>query len=171
MLALLDFEIKPLTDFEELKTLNFLENEYDPLGVHDFAQVKAASYSKNKLSTIWGVTRAGRLVGFFAVSMSSIQTKKLESMEHVPDAQTIYSYPTVLLGQLGVDKGHRNQGIGSLMINFCVGLAQESSQRIGCRYVTLQTSQDRTDLYTKLRFIRSSTPPKEKKVWMYRRLV
>lgn len=110
-----------------------------------------------------------RLVGFFSVSMSSIQTKKLEAVEHVPDAHAIYSYPVVLLGQLGVDREHRHQGIGSMMINFCVGLAQEFSGRIGCRYVVLQTSQDRTELYRKLRFIQSSKPPTDHKVWMYRK--
>lgn len=167
---MLDFEIKPLTDFEELKTLDFRDDGSDPLGVHNFAQVRAQSYGRNKLSVIWGVKSGQRLIGFFSVSMSSIQTKKLEAVEHVPEAPTIYSYPVVLLGQLGVDREHRHKGIGSTMIKFCVGLAQELSGRIGCRYIVLQTSQDRTDLYRKLRFIRSSKPPTENKVWMYRKL-
>lgn len=167
---MLDFEIKPLTNFEELKTLDFTDDESDPLGVQDFAQTKASSYDQNKISTVWGVTR-GKLVGFFAVSMFSIQTKKLEMVEHIPDASTIYSYPAVLLGQLGVDKRHRGQGIGKTVVNFCVGLAQEASERIACRYVVLQTSQNKTALYDKLRFIQSTKPPIEGKVWMYRRVI
>lgn len=51
-LFLLDFEIKPLTDFEELKTLDFRDDGSDPLGVHNFAQVRAQSYGRNKLSVI-----------------------------------------------------------------------------------------------------------------------
>ncbi|MDE1863615.1 MAG: GNAT family N-acetyltransferase [Thaumarchaeota archaeon] len=166
----MDFEIKPLTDFKELRTLDFMDDGSDPLGVHNFAQVKAQSYGRNNLSVIWGVRSDRGLIGFFSISMSSIQTKKLEPVEHVPDAPTIYSYPVVLLGQLGVDREQRHQGIGSMMIKFCVGLAQELSGRIGCRYVVLQTSQNRTNLYHNLRFVQSSKPPTDHKVWMYRKL-
>lgn len=116
----MDFEIKPLTNFEELKTLDFTDDGTDPLGIHDFAQTRASQYHQNKISTVWGVTWKGKLVGFFAVSMFSIQTKKLEMEEQVSDASTIYSYPAVLLGQLGVDKRHRNQGIGRMIVTFCV---------------------------------------------------
>lgn len=165
----MDFEIAPLTNFEELKSLDFTENGSDPLGVHDFAQTKAPSYNQNKLSTVWGVSRKGKVVGFFAVSMFSIQTKKLETTEHVSEALMI-SYPAVLLGQMGVDKKHRGQGIGKTIVNFCIGLAQEASHRIACRYVVLQTNQNKTTLYHKLQFIQSTKPNVDGKVWMYRRV-
>lgn len=165
---MLDFEIRPLTDFEELKKLDFTDEESDLLGVHDFAQTKALSYHGNKISTVWGINYQGKLVGFFAVSMFSIQTKKLEMKEKVSDASSIYSYPAVLLGQLGVDKKYRSKGIGKKIVTFCVGLSQEIGQKIACRYVVLQTSEKKTGLYDEMKFIQSSKH--EGKVWMYRRI-
>lgn len=167
----MSFEIKPITNIEQLKNLDFTDDgNIDPLGVNEFAHSKASSYHKNKISTIWGVTLNGKLVGFSAVSMFSIQTKKLETNEHVVDTSSIYSYLAMLLGQLGTDRNHRKNGIGGMMVEFCVGLAQEIGERIACRYVVLQTDQSKTKLYADKKFVPSSKAPSDGKVWMYRRI-
>ncbi|MGI0093891.1 MAG: hypothetical protein ACREA8_07295 [Nitrosotalea sp.] len=76
----MDFEIKPITDVEQLKKLDFTEDGIiDPLGVNEFVKSKASSYHKNKIATVWGVTFKGDLISFFAISMFSIQTKKIRN--------------------------------------------------------------------------------------------
>jgi len=140
------------------------------LGVNEFVQSKASSYHKNKITTIWGVTFQGALVSFFTISMFSIQTKKLGTTEHVMDASSIHLYPSVLLGQLGTNRNHRRMGIGKIMVDFCVGLAQEIGERIACRYIVLQTDQNKTSLYESKGFMQSPKAPSDGKIWMYRRI-
>lgn len=62
----MDFEIKPITDVEQLKKLDFTEDgTTNPLGVNEFVQSKASLYHKNKITTIWGVTFQGVPSKFF----------------------------------------------------------------------------------------------------------
>jgi len=156
----------------EFSQLDFRENDNsDPLGVHDFANTKALAYHYNKISTVRIVKSGGKIVAYFAVSMSAINITKLSENEKVNQATPI-TYPAVLLGQLGVDKGHRGKGIGQQICTFCIGLAQEVSDKIACRYIILQTNVQKTALYEKMGFIKSPKKPDgNNKIWMYMRIV
>jgi GNAT superfamily N-acetyltransferase len=69
---------------------------------------------------------------------------------------------------MGVDKRFRNQGIGYWICQFCLGLAQEMGKKVACRYVILETDEQKSSYYRKLLFEQSAK--KSQKIWMYRRV-
>ncbi len=163
----LDFSL--LSDEDNLLDLDFTEEDgTDPLGVNAFLKQKASEYRKNNLTAIHAVRLDGKLVAFFTLSMFAIQVKELQDKEKIGDSNLV-SYPAILLGQMGVDKKFRNQGIGYWICQFCLGLAQEIGQRVACRYLMLETNEQKSSYYKRLLFEQSSK--KSQKIWMYRRVL
>jgi len=155
---------------DDLSSLCFTEKDgTDPLGVDEFAKQKSIAYHNNKLSTVRIVRYKKNIVGYFTVSMSAISIEDLQVGEKVAQATPI-RYPAMLLGQLGVDKNCQGQGIGTDICNFCLGLAQVIGEKIACRYMILQTSSDKTQLYERMGFTKSPKASKTEKIWMYRRV-
>ena len=100
--------------------------------------------------------------------MSSIDAKRLGSKEPV----SLRFYPSLLIGRLGVENRFRRKGVGSYICKWCIGLAIELSNQIGCRYVVLETSKSKMDFYSKCNFSETVTiQDKENYVWMYQRTV
>lgn len=78
--------------------------------------------------------------------MSRIALSRLPESEKVEGA-TPLSYPAVLLGQMGVHKKYRGSGFGYEIGRFCIGLAVELSAKIACRYIYLDTDNDKKRLH------------------------
>ncbi|HXG06677.1 MAG TPA: GNAT family N-acetyltransferase [Nitrososphaera sp.] len=156
---------------DNFATLDFTEADgSDPLGVDDFIRNRARLYLSNNLCAIYTVRYAGQIVAYFTASMSAIETKRLVDEDKVPNVG-ILSYPALLMGQMAVDKKYRGQGIGYWICEFCVGLAQEMNNKVGCALVILQTNKDKLEYYKKkCGFKHSEKQSKEGKVWMYKRI-
>jgi hypothetical protein len=168
----LNLRYKPISDGESFPTLDFTtDGGKDPLGVNKFFHNDLQTYRKNNLSTVWIVRDSDEPVAYFTVSMNAIEVKELGVGEKVEDTTTS-RYPAVLLGQMGVDKNHRHDGIALAICDFCLGLASEIGERIACRYLMLQTTEELLPLYQgKAHFVKSlKKPSKDGKFWMYRRL-
>jgi GNAT superfamily N-acetyltransferase len=56
------------------------------------------------------------------------------------------------IAQLGVHHGFQGRGLGALAVGDVIGLALELSQRVGCRYVTLDAQPDLVEWYRELGF-------------------
>lgn len=156
---------------DDLTALDFTEDDgSDPLAVDDFIRNRATLYLSNNLCAIYSVRHAGQIVAYFTTSMSAIETKRLVDEDKVPNVG-ILSYPALLMGQMAVDKKHREQGIGYCICEFCVGLAQEMNNKVGCAPIILQTNKDKLQYYKKkCGFKHSEKQSKEGKVWMYKRV-
>jgi GNAT superfamily N-acetyltransferase len=83
------------------------------------------------------------IVCAFTLSTSSIETKNLPGSrrrkltENIPHEKSLSSYPSVLIGRLGVNKEYGKKGIGSELLEFITNLATHPSNWFGCRYLTV----------------------------------
>ncbi len=100
--------------------------------------------------------------------MSSISAKRLTA-KHKRDIYLL-RYPSLLIGRLGVDNNWRKKGIGSYICDWCVGLAMEFSNRLGCRYVILETLEENFEFYKKCGFKKAKELKEDKKIWLHQRL-
>ena len=143
-----------MSDVDELPSdLDFTENDSkDTLSIHKFYYDDLARYQQSNLSTVRLIKADGKIVGYFTVSMNAIELAKLGKDEKVKNT-TPKKYPAMLIGRMGVDKKYRNKGIGRDVCMFCRGLAIETGKRVACRYVVLQTTQERVNFYKKCGFI------------------
>ena len=48
---------------------------------------------------------------------------------------------------MGVDKNSQGQGLGQLICDFCIGRALTLSKQIACRYIVLDTNEDKAGYY------------------------
>lgn len=168
----MNLRYRPFSNSDTFPPLDFTNDDgKDPLGVNGFFHNNLQTYRQNNLSTVWIVREDTTPIAYFTVSMNAIEVKELAAVEKVASTTTS-RYPAVLLGQMGVDKKYRHRGIALAICDFCAGLASEIGERIACRYLMLQTTEDLLSLYEKANFIKSfKKPTKDGRFWMYRRLV
>jgi len=145
----------------------------DELGCDDFIhkEIEAKLYQKEKHGVTYIFFYETTMIGYVTLAMSSILAKRIEKRQkgQVP----LTSYPSLLVGRLAVHNEWRDKGVGEYLCNWCVGVALDISERIGCRYVILQTHEGkRVDYYAKRGFQKGQEleDKHEKLVWMYQKI-
>lgn len=159
-----------LTENDRLSQLDCTEKDgSDPLEIQKFVQGNAARFQKANLSAVYVVRYEDEIVGCFSLSMFAINVERLAITEKVKEA-AFKSYPAMLLGQMCTNKKDRGRNIGSYVCKFAVGLAQELSSKVACRYVMLHTNKERVSFYERNEFILAENQPIDGKILMYRRI-
>ena len=65
---------------------------------------------------------------------------------------SLKTYPSLLIGRVGVDNNERKKGIGKYICDWCLGLAMKLSNEVGCRYIILETTEKMVKFYKKCNF-------------------
>lgn len=155
-----------LDDFSDL---DFRNNDgSDPLKVDEFIHENPKQYTDNHISTIFIVRYHEEIIAFFTLSMSNIGKKKIEVDDKI-NVMFDY-YPALLLGQIGVDKKYRGNGIGQYICKYCRGLGQELNKKVACAFLILQTSKKLAEQYYEPKCNFKWMKSNKEKVWMYRKL-
>jgi GNAT superfamily N-acetyltransferase len=68
----------------------------------------------------------------------------------------------VKLAQLGVHLSFQGHGVGTRVVDFAVQAARRTGQRIGCRYLTLDSQPDLTEWYAGQGFLRNRLGQEER---------
>ena len=139
----------------------------DDLGVDEFIHKEAINYQKEHFGITYLFYHNEEIVGFVTIAMGVVKANELsEGMEE--DSQLeIKTFPSLLIGKLGVDNRYRRRDVGRILCAWCVGKALEFSEDIGCRYVSLVTKKSKIGFYNKCRFF-TANPNKERIVMMKR---
>ena len=149
-----NIDIRQYRKGDNLDKLDLTGDESDPLHVDEFFKTKAIAYQDNQLCSIWSVLYDDRV---FYINHDCNEKNKIAKNGKSDEAPNMSSYPAALLGQMGVDKQFRNMGKGSSIIGFVTGLSRQIGNKIACRYVILQTNEDKVKLYASHQFERYPT--------------
>lgn len=103
---------------------------------------------RQRLTTTYLYHAARGLVAYMTVCMDAVVLGTREK----PAALRYKNLAALKLAQLGVDHTLKGRGLGTLIIYDVVNLALELSQRVGCRYVTLDAQPDLVEWYQRLGF-------------------
>ena len=117
----------------------------DDMGLNTFYHNEALAFHKEKLGRTHVFLYEGRTIGFVTLAMESIPRKKLDEGDQL--GIHTRTYPALLIGRLAVDNGWRGSGVGTWILKWCLGFAVDISERVGCRYVVLQTNKRREGWY------------------------
>ena len=139
----------------------------DELGVDEFIHKEALDYQRGHYGVTYLFYYEDRLVGSVTIAMAYVETSEIPESE-VDENLEIKQYPSMLIGQLGVDNDHRGIDIGTALCGWCVGKAVEFSKVVGCRYVSALTNEKIVEFYRKCGFMTRSA--KKKRVLMIKRL-
>lgn len=142
----------------------------DDLGCNDFIhkENEAKQYQKGLHGITYIFRYEGMVVGYVTLAMSSILAQRLDKKDR--GIVHLNFYPCLLIGRLAVANEIRHQGIGKYLANWSTGIALEMSERIGCRYVALETTESKTSFYSRCSFERGAILEADRHVWMYKKI-
>ena len=169
---------------DDFSKLNFKQKDgSDPLNVDKFIHNNPSYQSTNHISKIYSVRYEDQLTAFFTLSMSQIEFECMnndnkedddddESYDCISTSKVKFDfYPALLVRQLGIDKDFKGQGLGYYILLYCLGLGQILSQRVGCAFLVMRTTNKLAEKYYGPRYnFKWEKNSNKKKVWVYRKL-
>ena len=145
--------VKKLDDNVDLSQFKCKSQE-----IQDFFIEYAMVFQNNSLGVSYIVYNNTKIVGFFTISMDSLRIRKIRSEDQIGYANIDY-YPSIKIGQLCVDIDYDKQGIGAFILNIICGIGMDFSEKIGCRFLSVNTLSSAQTWYEKHGF----TPLKNQK--------
>lgn len=170
----------PLIDFGKVKKrrLRYTDDfsgfhcdHDDDLGCDSFIhdENEAKQYQKERHGITYVFSYRKKMIGYVTLAMSSILAKRLDKRDRTTIQLTFY--PCLLIGRLAVDNDMRHRDIGTHLANWSTGFALEISERVGCRYVVLETMESKVDFYSQCGFQKGAILEDDRHVWMYKKIV
>jgi GNAT superfamily N-acetyltransferase len=163
-----NLEIKKLTPEDDLT--DFKCDLDDDLGCNDFIHrdEEAKKFQAEHQGITYLFYNNSELVGYVTVAMSSISAKRID----LSDTTGIHLsfYPCLLVGRLGVSNDYRKSGVGKYVLKWCVGMALDLSDTVGCRYISLETKESKSAFYSKCNFHKGTALDGDRYIWMYQKI-
>ena len=152
---------------DDLRSFNC--DEDDDNGCNDFIHKdnEAKQYQKEHHGITYLFFYEETMIGYVTLAMSSISARRLAKGTELV---SLRFYPCLLIGRLAVDNKWRKLNIGSYLADWSTGLALEKSEEIGCRYVILETKENKVNFYKKCGFQRGASLDGDKLIWMYKKI-
>ena len=161
-----ELKYKVLEESDDLSKFDCSKN--DPLEVNEFIHKEAIPFQKEKLGITYLFFHHGEIVGFVTLAMSEIELTEVE--EEPPFPLDIKHYPSLLIGQLGVDNKYQFRGVGKNICLWCLALSRSLSTKIGCRFIIVYTLKGISDFYKKCNFKIASKREAKQKFFMYQQI-
>ncbi len=133
-------EIEKLNIYHSTLDFDCGDDEVNSFFERSFEEVE----SKN--SQVYVITGEDQIIGFYAISMSSIRAE-INGIT--------FRHPVSLIGQLGVNKPFQGKGYGSYILDITIKKAKNISKEIGCKGLIIETYKDDLvdSLYKKKGFV------------------
>ncbi len=120
-------EIEKLNIFHSTLDYDCGDDEINSYFERSFEEVEL------KNSQVYVITSDDQIIGFYAISMSSVWADI--------DGKT-FRHPISLIGQLGVNKPFQRQGYGSYILDVAIKKGKKVSKEIGCKGLIVETYKD-----------------------------
>lgn len=144
----------------------------DDVGCNDFIhkENEAKLFQKERHGITYLFFYGNVIIGYVTLAMSSIRAERID--RRCKEPIRLRFYPSLLVGRLAVDNNWRKKGIGRYLCDWCVGSAMVLSEKIGCRYVILETSESKIDFYSRCGFEKGAEVKGEERklFWMYQKI-
>lgn len=126
---------------EDTDLSNFSCNHED---LDDFLHNEAKDYTNQLLGVtyLFREIKSNKIVGFFTVSNASLnlrelhRTKKKKIDIEIPFTKRRTSYPSVLIGRLGVSSSYQGNSVGKQILDFIKAWFRYNN-KTGCRFIII----------------------------------
>ncbi len=88
------------------------------------------------------------IVGYITFTTDTLEVRAVEASDGV-DGYPHHKYPCMRIARLAVDRGFERKGIGRFLLLFAIGTAIDISNRVGCRYITVDSKPESINFYEK----------------------
>ena len=110
--------------------------------MNEFLMEDVDQHFREGLAQTMLVIHRNRLIGFLCLLTDSIDLDEEERVGFKSRGITYKSFPAVKIGRLGVDREYQHKGVGSLAVDYIVGLAFKARKYVGCRFLTVDAKND-----------------------------
>lgn len=157
-----DLELSCITDLDDTSHFDCGDDD-----LNDFVRSDCHRYRREWLShTLLAKHRADeRLVGFITLLSDSIVLKTREKRKLFDFHRTVYQFPALKIGRLGVQKDVQRQGVGEALLGYAIGVAYRMNQglSVGCRFITVDAYPKSVPWYLRNGFVFNRSAENEKK--------
>jgi|SRR3989338_2917019 len=150
-----------IIDFKDVKIekLSAIHNT-DPFDcgdpdINDFLQNDALKYQQENLAVSFIFIYNEEIIGFFCCSGDSIRLKISEKKKDELGEKEIPEFPAIKIGRLGRDINFKEQKLGEKILKWALGYARDISNRLGIRYMTLDSYPGKVEMYERFGFKRN----------------
>ena len=127
--------------------------------LNDFLINDAKNYQDELLAVTYLLLDKEEVVAYFSllndrISISDVESKRKWSKyfrDIMPQGKRFKSYPAMKIGRLGVSEKYKSIGIGTMIIDYLKQLFI-SSNRTGCKYITVDAYNQSLSFYEKNEF-------------------
>lgn len=91
------------------------------------------------------------LIGFFTLITDIMRVKDLNDGDEWED-YPYKIYPAIKLARLAVDCKYEKNGVGTSLLYAALGIALNVSEKVGCRYMTVDSKKEAIGFYKKKGF-------------------
>lgn len=143
------FEFRRLNPNDTIKNFDCANND-----LNDFFINEAQNYAKELLAVTYVIENENDTIALFCVSNDLISPDDTDSAtwrkikERIPHSKHRGDYPAVKIGRLGVSSKYKNQGYGTIIIDY-VKMTFITNNRTGCRFITIDAYGEAIPFYLK----------------------
>ncbi len=141
-----ELQIVSLTKRHELTSFNCISDE-----LNEFLKDDALKDQDDMISRTYLCSWKNTLIGFFSIVADTIEVRLINEADRIT-GYPYRKYPGIKIARLAVDKNFERRGIGTFLILAAMGAAISVSEKIGCRYLTVDSKTDSIGFYEKLHF-------------------
>lgn len=111
----------------------------DDPDLNEFLTVDARRYQEYCLSQTRLAFAGGTLVGYITLLSDSIILKSSEKRRLFDFHQSVFTFPALKIGRLGVTREFQRAGVGRSLLQYAVGVVFRMNKElnVGCRFVTV----------------------------------
>jgi len=132
-----------ITTFHDEFNIEFFNCGNDD--VNDYLKNKASIQEEEKITKIFVIHKDNIIIAYSAIFCSHLYFR-------LPDQETEFRVPGVCIGQLGVDTEFQGKGLGKILVQHAISLANKISNYSGCRIIYVDAYDNAIDYYKNLRF-------------------
>ena len=142
-------QVEKLSDKNLLLTKSFDCGDQD---LNEFLKDDALKHQKERIAATYICFYEGKVVGYFSWLTDAIEINGEDKRVFKKIGMDYKTYPAVKLGRLAIDKTYAKSGVGSYLVKNLVEDAIKISEKIGCRYLTVDAYSGAKRFYEKLNF-------------------
>lgn len=124
--------------------------------LNEFINKDSHNYQNELLAVTYLLETEEETVAFYSVFNDKISIEDVESGNQwkkrfkslFPDGKQMKSYPAVKIGRLGVSNKHKEEGIGTALLDY-IKLLFVNNNRTGCKYITVDAYAKSLSFYEK----------------------
>ena len=133
--------------------------------LNEFLKDDALKHQKERIAVTYLCFYEDEVVGYFSWLTDAIEIMGKDKRVFKKTGMNYRTYPAIKLGRLAIDKKYAKSGVGSYLVRIMVKNAINLSEKVGCRYITVDAYLGAKRFYKKLNF--KVRHEKDQTVFMY----